>query len=420
MTIPTSEALSDYCLSALLRCHRTQHGDGWESRAPRAMIDDREELLLRWALSDDLRRIAEHVASRPRDIRSAIAFETQTYSGHIPGSVDARATLFQQELTCDSTLFVVSEPSVSPLTRRNHVLAWVLREAESLILAAMRRHKLGPAQEWIHNRAALIEQATRCKLLREVMLSPAGRRRPGSAEIRDARKSLSPLYRLAADAMLAFESVERFEPQAIKTLLSSTLIAQLEDWQKLELSAGLAMAEALAAASGSPIRWKGSIAGGSEIASVGRYRIHWQNALPKRTDAQLDASEIIVRRASEALDAGLGLARTDITVIDQPTGIAISHLECKWFSSPSSANSAVGDAIEQLVRYCRDSRPTSAASAEALLADCTVVISGLSGFAESLDGTKPVGLTDFAGLTAGSLAPLAHRLHAKASLALAA
>ena len=384
------------------------------------MIEDREELLLRWALSDNLRRIAKHVTARPRDIRSAIAFETQTYSGHIPGSVDARATLFEQELTGDTTLFVVSEPSVSPLTRRNHVLAWVLREAESLILSAMRRHKLGPEQEWIHNRAALIEQATRSKLLREVMLSPAGRRRPGGAEIRDARKSLSPLYRLAADAMLAFEGIERFEPEAIKALLSSTLVAQLEDWQKLELSAGLAMAEALADTSGSPMRWKGSIAGGSEIASVGRYRIHWQKALPKRADAQLDSSEIMVRKASEALDARLGLGRTDITVVDQPTGIAISHLECKWFGSPNSANSAIVDAIEQLVRYCLDSRPASAATAESLLVDCAAVISDLSGFAESLDGAKPVGLTDFAGLANGSLAPLAQRLHAKATLALAA
>jgi len=420
LTIPTPDSLSDYCLSALLRCHRAQHGDGWQSQTPRAMIEDREELLLRWALSDNLRRIAKHVTARPRDIRSAIAFETQTYSGHIPGSVDARATLFEQELTGDTTLFVVSEPSVSPLTRRNHVLAWVLREAESLILSAMRRHKLGPEQEWIHNRAALIEQATRSKLLREVMLSPAGRRRPGGAEIRDARKSLSPLYRLAADAMLAFEGIERFEPEAIKALLSSTLVAQLEDWQKLELSAGLAMAEALADTSGSPMRWKGSIAGGSEIASVGRYRIHWQKALPKRADAQLDSSEIMVRKASEALDARLGLGRTDITVVDQPTGIAISHLECKWFGSPNSANSAIVDAIEQLVRYCLDSRPASAATAESLLVDCAAVISDLSGFAESLDGAKPVGLTDFAGLANGSLAPLAQRLHAKATLALAA
>jgi hypothetical protein len=126
----------------------------------------------------------------------------------------------------------------------------------------------------------------------------------------------------------------------------------------------------------------------------------------------------MLRKAAEALDAGLGLARTDITVIDEPTGIAISHLECKWFVSPSSANSAITDAIEQLVRYCRDSRPASVATAELLLADCSAVISGLSGFDPSLDGTKPVGLTHFAGLTNGSLSQLAARIHAKAAMAL--
>ncbi len=382
------------------------------------MIEDREELLLRWALSDDLSRIAEHVVARPRDIRSAIAFETQTYSGHIPGSVDARATLFEQELTGDPTLFVVSEPSVSPLTRRNHVLAWVLREAESLILSAMRRHKLGPDQEWIHSRAALIEQATRSKLLREVMLSPAGRRRPGGAEIRDARKSLSPLYRMAADAMLAFEGIERFDQESIKALLSTTLISQLEDWQKLELATGLAIAEELSAICGSPLRWKGSITGGSVIASAGQYQICWQKALPKRPESQLDASEIMVRDAAQALAAGMGLARTDISVINESTGIVVSHLECKWFGSPNSANSAITDALEQLVRYCRDSRPTSVTDAGSLLQDCSIVLSGLSGFEESIDGTKPVGLTDFAGVANGSLAQIAARIHEKAALGL--
>jgi hypothetical protein len=418
LTIPTSDLLSDFCLSALLRYHRAQHGQGWQSQKPGAMIEDREELLLRWALSDDLRRIAEHVGARPRDIRSAIAFETQTYSGHIPGSVDARATLFEQELTGDPTLFVVSEPSVSPLTRRNHVLAWVLREAESLILSAIRRHKLGPDQEWIHSRAALIEQATRSKLLREVMLSPAGRRRPGGTEIRDARKSLSPLYRMAADAMLAFEGIERFDQESIKALLSTTLISQLEDWQKLELAAGLAIAEELSTMCGSPLRWKGSIAGGSVIASAGQYQICWQKALPKRPEAQLDASEIMVRDAAQALAAGMGLARTDISVIDESTGIVVSHLECKWFGSPNSANSAITDALEQLVRYCRDSRPTSVTEAGSLLQDCSIVLSGLSGFEESIDGTKPVGLTDFAGVASGSLAQIAARIHDKAALGL--
>jgi hypothetical protein len=384
------------------------------------MIEDREELLLRWALSDDVRKIAEHVVARPRDIRSAIAFETKTYSGHIPGAVDARATLFEQELNGDPTLFVVSEPSVSPLTRRNHVLAWVLREAESLILSAIRRHKLGPDQEWLHSRVALIEQATRSRMLREVMLSSSGRRRPGGAEIRDAQKSMTHLYRIAASAFLSYEDIERADPIAIKALLSSTLISQLDDWQKLELCTGLSMAEALSVISGSPLRWRGSIAGGTEIISVGRYRIHWQKTLPKRAAAQLDVSEIMVRNAAEALDAGLGALRTDISVIDEQTATAVSHLECKSFGSPNSANTAITDAIEQLVRYCRDSRPANVAAAEAMLMDCVAVISSLSGFQTSLDGTKPVGLTDFEGLSSGSLIPLAQRIHAKATVALAA
>jgi hypothetical protein len=413
LTIPSVTTISDFCLAALLRCHKSAHGPGWASSDPRARIEEREELLLRWALSDDLRNLAERVASHPRDIRSAIAFETETYLGQIPGAVDARATLFEQERTGDPTLFVVSEPSLSPVTRRNHVLAWVLREAQSMILTSIRRHALGPKQEWIHEHARILDQATRSKLLREVMLSPSGRRRPSSADIRDASKSLSLIYRLAARSMVAFESLEAMDPAAIRDILSNTLIAQLEEWQKLELATALAAAEALETATGERPRWKGSITGGSEIVAIGQYSIRWQNALPKRNDTQLDPSELLARQASEALDAILGMARTDLTIRDTTTGTEVAHMECKWFSSPSSATSAITDAVSQLVRYCRDSRPLSIPDAADMLANCMVVCSDLSGFAPSINGADPVGLTDFDGLANNSFVGWAHRLHAK-------
>jgi hypothetical protein len=416
LTLPSSATVADYCLAALLRCHRSPHGAGWASSDPRVGVEDREELLLRWALSNEIRAIAERVVANPRAIRSAIAFDTQTYSGSIPGAVDARATLLAQEFSGDPTLFVVAEPSVSPLTRRNHVLAWVLREAESLILAAIRRHRLGPAQEWIHSRAALLESASRSRLLRDVMMSSMGRRRPGGPEIRDARKSMSPLYRDAADAMLMFEGVERLDPETLRGLLSSTLLADLEDWQRLELATALAAAEALAVACGQPMRWKGSIAGGSEIAAVGNHRVHWQNSLSKRTEMQLDPSEVMTRKAVEALGAGMGLARSDISVRDAGLKHDIAHLECKWFGSPRSASSAIAEGVAQLVRYCRDSRPTSLTDASTLLRDCVVVCSMLPGFDESLDGTKPVGLTDFSGLLDGRLVHWAERLRDHGSL----
>lgn len=366
---------------------------------------------MRWALSDGVRRLAEHVVANPREIRSSIAFETQTHSGQIPGVVDARATLSKQELSGDSTLFVVSEPALSMLTRRNHILAWVLREAEALTLSAIRRHRLGPDQDWIHARVGLLERAARTRMLRDVMLSPVGRRRPGSAAIRDARKGMSTLYRMAADAMLLFEGIERMDEAAIRTILSNTLVAQLEDWQKLELATALSAAEALAQTTGERVRWKGSIAGGSEVAAVGRYKVRWQNALPKRAIEHLDASEAMIRDAAEALRAGMGLARADISIRHADTGLDVAHFECKWFGSPLSVSSAIVDALSQIVRYCRDSRPGSVEQAQAMLRDCAVVCAGLSGFQEAMDGSTPVGLTDFSGLASGALSGWATRLH---------
>lgn len=413
---PAASIVSDYCLAVLLRCYRSRQGQGWQSTAPKADIEEREELLLRWALSSSVIGIAEHVINYPRDVRSSIAFTTSTYSGQIPGTVDARETLYAQELTGDSTLFVVSEPSNSPLTRRNNVLAWLLLQAESLVLAAIRRHQLKPEQEWIYSRAALFERATKLRTLREVMLSPAGRRRPGSAAILDARKSLSVLYRSAADAVAKFDAIEGMDPEAIRQLLSETLIAQLEDWQKLELASALAAADSLGKACGERVRWKGSIAGGSQIATVGPYSLHWQHALPMRTVDQLDQSERLIRETAESLQAGLGSARADITIRRNLDNKVLAHIECKWFSSPASTSSAIVDAISQLVRYCRDSCPTNDLQAQDMLRDSIIVTSNLFGFTQQLEGTTPVNLTDFSGLVDGCLDAWAFRLHARSTI----
>ena len=410
---PTTEALADYCLAAILRCHRSPQGGGWASVTPRVDEADREELLLRWALSADLKRLATAAVGEPRRIRSAVAFETQMYSGSIPGAVDAHATLMAQELSGDSTLFVVNEPSISPLTRRNHVLAWVLREASLLIASAIRRHRFKAELAWIHDRAVLFEQATRLPLIREVMASPMGRRRPGAAEVRDAGNSMSPMYQRAALAMTSFEAVERLSPAALRALLSDTLIARLEDWQRLELAAALGAADALAAVTGEKVHWKGSITGGTLLAKVGSFSIHWQNTLPKRSAAQLDPSEDMAINAVEALDARLGPARADISVRVDGGTRDVAHLECKWFASSSSASSAISGAVTQLVRYCRDSRPSSLADAALLLKDSFVVCSHLWGYGPSIDGSKPVGLTDYAGMISGSLADWAARLSAR-------
>ncbi|CAJ0741902.1 ParB N-terminal domain-containing protein [Ralstonia mannitolilytica] len=344
----------------------------------------------------------------PRD-RNAQKFE-DTHAGQIPGVVDARATICAQELSSDSTLFVVSEPATSLCNPPNHVLAWVIQEAESRVLSAIRRHKLGPESEWIHDRAALLDKAARVRTLREVMLSSTVRRRPGTAAIREARKSFSPLYRLAAEAALLFEGVERMDADAIRFLLSGTLVAQLEDWQKLELATALSAAEALAMKTGAPVRWKGSISGGTEIAVIGRYSVRWQNALPKRPTESLDPSEIMVRSATEALGASIGLTRADVTIRDNELDLDVAHFECKWFGSPLSAASAIVDAVSQLVRYCRDSRPTSIEEAQAMLIDCVIVCADLSGFTDTLDGSTPVGLTDFSGLLQGKLGKWAERV----------
>jgi len=85
------------------------------------------------------------------------------------------------------------------------------------------------------------------------------------------------------------------------------------------------------------------------------------------------------------------------------TGKEIAHCECKWFESETSAPSAVSDACVRITRYAMDSRPNSLGEAESVLQDSLVVVASRGKFAERVDGSGPVGFTDFDGLESGSL-----------------
>lgn len=413
MSQPTVEQVADFCLALMLRAYSARHGPGWSSLDPRAGIEDREELLVRWALSNQVRQIAETAVLNPRAIHSCIAFETNTVSGVISGSVDARATLLEQQIRGDSTLFVVTEPAVSRITRRNHVLAWVLREAETLIRAAIRRHSLGPENEWIHNHIHLLEKALLSPPLKDLLYAKLDRRRPGSAAIRDAGKSVAMLYKLSAQAAIAYDEIEQFRPDAIRQILADTIMSQFEPWQKLELATAISASVALSKASGYPIRWTGSVSGGGQIVAVGPYQVHWQYALPQRHFDLLDPSEQMVRTCAESLRSGYGLSRSDVTIRDGRSGADLAHLECKWCSSEFSVPQAISEALSQTVRYCRDSKPDSLDEARELLHECVIVCSQLGGFQSSVDGSRDIGLVAFSDLANNSLDVWADRLHKK-------
>lgn len=416
MRNPSESVILDFCLAALLRSFSARHTRGMAFVSPLAGHRDREELLVRWALSETIEKLAMLVVENPRLIHSAINEETVTNSGIISGSVDARATLLEQQLRGDATIFVVNEPSVSKVSRRNHVLVWVLRQAETLIRASIRRHKINSDLEWIHNHLNLIETSLSISPLREILYARLDKRRPGSASIRDATKAVSPLYVLAAKAAQEYEEVESLNQATIGRILREAYISQYEQWEMLEIATALAASEAFAMVLMEPVNLALSIERSGVIAKVGPYEIQLQKSLPLRSYHLLDPSEQIVRECAESIDSSLGRSRADVTIRMSGRDIEVAHLECKWCSSESSISTSITNAINQLVRYCRDTRPNSLEDAKSLLSDCVVVCSQIGSFKPTLGEDSIIGLAGFDDLLDGKLVPWAKKIHEKHGL----
>ena len=403
MSVPDRACLNDFCSKGLLRRFRPRAESGGTFRRPRVGRSDIDEMLLRWSLSSAVRRLAEHVIEYPREAKSSIDFVERRTQGEISGTVDARATLLEQAAARDPTLFVVSEPSASFHNGPNHLVAWTLREAEESVVALLHREKKSETLGWVHDRARLLDSALRNQTLRDVFLSPAGRARPNPSALRSAARSRTPLYRLALEAFEAYEGIESLDPETLRRLMEDTMLSPLEDWQLLELSAALAVADAVAVACGGEPVARAAVGGERVVADAGAYSVLWQKALPQRPDDLLDPGEVMAREIARSIGSDTASSRVDVCVIQRETGEELAHVECKWFQSELSLSGAISDAATQIVRYARDSRPTDIEDAKILLADSLIVVASRGDYAERADGSGPVGFTDFRGLEAGSL-----------------
>ena len=366
-------------------------------------MDDLEDLRLRWALSGIVARLAEHVIENPREARSTIDFEITKANGEILGGVDVRSTLIEQDLSQDTSIFVFYEPNTSFLTKANHLIVWCLKEAEEIILSAIRRHNLDKKYEWVHERAKILEDALRNQIFREILLSPLGQSRPGLSAIRSAARTRVPMYLLALKAFMALEDIEALKSDMLCTVLEDTMLAPLEAWQRFELATAIAVSESLEMVSGASLNLSVSIERSNPIIRVGDFDIFWQKNLNQRENSQMDPSEVLAKQLAEYIGSGLGSSRADISVIYRKSGKILAHIECKWFESEGSAAGAINDATVQIVRYARDTIPHSFDESKSFLSHCVIVVASKNQYPERIDGSGPIFFTDFEGFKSGML-----------------
>lgn len=400
------DSLVAYCLAGLLGSFRKDlQSVGFVEH--NRVTELRDELLLRWAASKSVQTIARNLWQYPHQVQSTLARLQETTSGRLSGQIDARSSIFTQLITGDPSAFVVQTAERSYDSPRNRLLVWILNEAARRLRAGIRRHG---NDNILAEQLVITEHARHNGHLRDLIRRPGVDRRPALIEIRDAARSLSPLYQEAVAALTLFEQIEAGSEPAIEGLLREELTTRLEDWQHLELATCLAAAEAFSLALGEPFEWTGSLSSGSSVLTVGPLSIVWQRVLASRDDESLSATEKLVKEILDTFGLKPPASRVDVSILDADTGKCLTLLECKYSAQSHPGNSAIADAVMQVIRYCRDTASQDNVEAKDIRNSSVVVVGTLDNSTSTMQGVSGVSLTDFAGLRDGLLHQWAERV----------
>jgi hypothetical protein len=400
-------AIVDFSAGLLLRYFRG--GAVIEGEAPR--LDHRRDVDLlkgHWAVSGPVRALVAYVLAHPHEAQSLLTFRTRVDDAVARGRIDARRTWSYRIQSGLPSAIVSEEPVRSFNTGPNLILAWVLREAAAY--TARLSSWQGPSSPYV----AVIEQAQRemrsvqrIEALREPLRAVSLGQRPGSGAIRTAARARQPIYRLAVEAYLLLQGLERGDPEAMNIIARTALIAPLEEWRRFELAVGLAAGEALATACQIPMQLH--LLGGDSsgpIITAGRFAVHWQQRTLHYTAPDLEPSEIVTRDILKAYGLSLGADRPDLVIVDREQSAVASVIEVKYLAG-DTANARFREAVDQVVRYARGYAPLGETGP--LVSRSLVAQSHGAPVLLDVDAGAPASI-DFAGITRSELASWAERL----------
>lgn len=416
----TEAAIDDFVIGVLLRYFRAGVAVVPGAVAGVRRLDDLDHVRMRWAVSAPVRALVRRLVSHPHELRSVLVTAPRTDDGRVRGRLDARATLVRRLVTGHPTLTVGHEPVRNFASGPNRVLLWVLGAARR---DAARFAALAPEGSPQRPRAVEVsgelEAIARSAHVRAASTAFLDGRRPGAAAIAEASRSRLPLYVAAAEAYRVLFKAEAGDPEALRAVLTDTLVGPTEAWRRFELAVALAAAEALGGALGARPAL-GLLAGGDRlVARVGRLSVHWQS-LTKAYQAPLpEPSEVAVAAILNTYGFRASSDRPDVVVLDDESGRAVAVLEAKFFASGDGAD-AFRDAVSQIVRYARGY--SGPGSLDGLLGTSVVALVDMGALAP-LPAPHPPDvpwLVDLAGLTQRGLGDWAARCVAASPFAGAA
>lgn len=407
---PGDLEITDHIAGFLLRYFRAAVSAG----ANRPYVDasrDRDLLRLHWAVSPVVRDLATYVLQHRHEIQSMLTTARRVEDSTVRGRIDARATLLHRRMTGLTTAMVSHEPLRSYDSGPNQVLIWVLMQARSLALrfAAMLPDSAS-YRDGVDAAIQGLEQVRRIHAISLMAADPSAANRPGSAAILEARRSRREIYRRAQQAYEMLVRIESGNPDTIASMLRDTLLAPLESWRRYELAIAFSVAEAIAAADQKPLTLN-LVMGETSVPIVraGRYSVFWQSRTHFYRPADLEPSELVVRRILDVYGMSAASDRPDLVVVDDERNAVAAVIEVKYLTA-EDASDRVRSAVTQLVRYARLYHPIDETGP--LLGRSLVAVSqGLDGLAipEPVPDATPM-IYDFAAIQRGQLAAWVERL----------
>ena len=317
-------------------------------------LRDIDLLRAHWAISRPVRDFLSYVLSHRHEAQSLLQIHRRTDDVVARGRIDARSTVLARRVSGHPSLIVSEEPVRSFKTGPNLVVAWVVHMAANHVA---RIFALQPPESAY---AGLVEAVMseiaavkRLDVLREPLKHVAANRRPGPGALRDAARSRRMIYRHAIVAYNTLTGIEAGEEEALLRVLSSTLIAPLEQWRRFELAVAVGIGEVLAEEIGEAMRL--SLLGmppGQPIIQCGRFALYWQSVTRFFSPPSPEPSEVRLEAVLAAYGMGLAPDRPDLVIIDQDAEAVVAIVEVKYLTGDTAAV-RFREAAVQVVRYAR-------------------------------------------------------------------
>ena len=350
-------AITDYSAGLLLRYFRSV-GPVPVDRPAIQIERDRELLRLHWSLSPAVTDLVSYLREHRHEIQTVLVSEARREDATVRGRIDAAATLRLRRMSGLATAVVSHEPLRSHRSGPNEVLGWVLAQAASLAARFTAVATTSPGyQALIDGVAHGLTAVCRIQGVEQIAAQASIGRRPSAGALLEATRARRVLYRRAADAYRTLLHIEAGDEEMIAALMRATLLGPLEPWRRFELAVGLAAVEALARATGAPLRLNMLAAEGRRpIAEAGRFALYWQGPTPYYNAPDPEPSEAVTRTTLDAYGLSTAGDRPDLVVVDRAADAVAAIIEVKYLTG-EDASDRVRAAAGQIVRYSRGYSP---------------------------------------------------------------